>query len=259
MRNDFDSLIKTNRASSKTAKILRRKNRRTLKTELKSFDGNDYTGQQKVETKFWFDDSPRLDIPKYLERFLESRIGKNWDDVYSEITQVLKVKNKVHRYILNCIDFLVHKKTTLINNKVYVYLNYYPNNEPVPISTCRGDFYIYPTTKTLEKCPFTRFRFTHTTYNNHLRYIDLDNKYVQYHKIYGVWYKITLRNFDKMYDVEPNKILMDIVYSNIKARYKKDCLREFVFGGQYTAIAKEQISGKELKRIKDLCENRGEN
>jgi hypothetical protein len=96
-----------------------------------------------------------------LESFLISRVGRPWNDVYSEICENIKPDSTVQIHILGHVDQFVEK-------------NCWFNDEGDLTTAGRwgyhsilraGDMYVHPTTGILERLPeTTRYRFRHIGY-----------------------------------------------------------------------------------------------
>ena len=54
-----------------------------------------------------------------LFRFLESRCGKSWNKVYSEIRKELNTSSTIHMHILQHLDDYVEKKAAVVNGVVF--------------------------------------------------------------------------------------------------------------------------------------------
>jgi hypothetical protein len=88
------------------------------------------------------------DLLNPLERWVRKQVGKNWDVVYSEVSELFdrrsQIKDHVHQHLL--LDF-VETKTKLIDGVVCTF-NAYDGWTPVAKSW-RRNFYVHPTTKIL--------------------------------------------------------------------------------------------------------------
>lgn len=90
-----------------------------------------------------------------LRRFLESRVGRHWDDVYSEVCQFISLSSTMQRHILEHLDGYVIKEVQIIDGKPYSTVDGSRGYGPRPL-TSRGSytqFYVHPETGILSKAP----------------------------------------------------------------------------------------------------------
>jgi len=129
-----------------------------------------------------------------LKKFLFSKVGQNWDDVYSEICEHIKLNSAQQIHILQHLDQYVEKNTYLgDDNKVYYYSEYpyfYKNNKKNPIEDSFSIVYVSPCDKILRKTPVKKYDFKRKSYV----FYQTDNIYVQCHKIWGNWYFVYLKD-----------------------------------------------------------------
>lgn len=87
-------------------------------------------------------DNPRTQSFNYgpIRRFLQSRVGRSWDDVYSEIRQTLDPRSPVDRTVLQIIDFSIEKTRYGADGKTIVVVTAYTSGERPPL----GPYYIDP-------------------------------------------------------------------------------------------------------------------
>lgn len=203
-----------------------------------------------------------------LWRFLHSRVGQYWDDVYSEIREHLSPKNAVQMHVVQHLKAQVVESTYLgENGRVYQYSEYVspqreltPLDEPVPYSL----FYVHPVNGKLCKSPRKSRKEKNPKEKNKIKLTELR----QYRLIDGIWYVV---EFEK---ISP-KLGVKLPYFSRSKQYKteqfapvldyawvSDCIfpygisngvREREYGYcNIRAISKRQLGKRELKHIKTL-------
>lgn len=286
MRNDFhEILVERPRVGHADGEFTSRQARRTAKHALQNGDEDmDIHISMKGHLKTFRNKKELNENLKPLRRFLRSKVGQPWDDVYSEIMQNLNMNNPSQHHVWrHLIEFgEVHTKTYMENGQVMI-----ADSDPRPAGSYswRDEFYVHPITRTLEFAPQQpRYRPAQIQRrSDEYRYVDSENPLVQWHKIKGIWYEITLRepndeekklgNFggyrrDWGYSLEGNcrydrtiwfhthnnKIADDIwnehYGSDMYTALWNRCY--MLFGNHYLPTSKRQISGKEAKKIEAL-------
>lgn len=84
---------------------------------------------------------------KPLIRFLESKVGSNWDKVYSEICENIKLDSAVQKHVRDHVFDYVRLNVEVENKKVFGTRKYYGKM----MELRNGDMYVDPTTKILKK------------------------------------------------------------------------------------------------------------
>lgn len=206
------------------------------KKRVQNLDIEDYPYKEKNSRKrtgISFDPGP-------LDRFLLSRKGKLWDDVYREVCEACDSRNWNQRRIIEyltgdpyfpCVNFNVEEKDGEIFDSKGNLLEIWKFNK----------FYVHPETKTLEVLSPRK-----KNKNKSVLYIKI-NSWQQYHKVNNVWYLV---------DFEPYKgqfIVRDIVYDHAQScsvdGIAPATLRKR-YGSEIVPIKKQQCGKKHLKVIK---------
>lgn len=122
-----------------------------------SFDVNDeFCNRRSLRARRirGWDTKEFSDLLGPLKRFLQSRKGKLWNDVYSEIRSGLSTGSTIHQHILQHLDHMVATKTYIGDDgKVWE-----ADGRPYPVST--GHFYVHPETGILlRNGQPTRYRY----------------------------------------------------------------------------------------------------
>ena len=125
-----------------------------------------------------------------LYRFLQSRCGKRWDDVHSEISANLKLSSATQKHILDHLKDMVSLKTYLgVDGKVWVQNKY---EYAVGESYRYREFYVDPDgiLRMMPKKARTKYKDEEKA-EAFKRRRDI-SKLVQYHKLNGIWYHVQL-------------------------------------------------------------------
>lgn len=119
---------------------------------------------------------------KVLRRFLRKRIGKPWDEVYSEICQVADARSHEGYKLRDHIGFIVALTCHVgENGKIY------DEHNCLIGGIFDGKFYVHPTTNTLEYEEPKRYR---SNQSNKPKVLELDGKY--FYKNKGQWYRVEM-------------------------------------------------------------------
>lgn len=221
-----------------------------------------------------------------LVRFLRSRLGRSWDEVYGEIMSRLNLTNTVqyHVYQHLCELGLVYIKTYIEGGVVMAATS----RGPEAIGRHGGrDFYIDPVSRLL--CVTDCQRPTTTEgWQDQLRAnrcIEPATPTIQFHRIGGVWYELTLRRanreevqrrsfgvyrrafnghawtatnhwdqlcHERMVDqIAHDRGLMMMKHRPLAAEpLWKNC--QMLFGGPFLPTAKRQVNSRMVARIEAL-------
>ena len=126
-----------------------------------------------------------------LRRWLQSQVGRPWNDVYSEACDVIKPDNYVRVHVKTHLLQYVERNTFMHEGKVCVVAWHRENGVmPVEENRCRyTSFYIHPETGLLceiSASPRRRWRDSYAEQPVTGRWIE---KGVALHQIRGIWYK----------------------------------------------------------------------
>lgn len=125
-----------------------------------------------------------------LRRFVESRVGLPWDDVYSEIRENLDASDATQYHILQHLEGYVEKNTFLDGVGAVCTIGYL--GQPYVIGSNRyagREMYVHPGTGIL--C-ITPARARRTRERNDDRVLGPKGSMEQYHRLHGVWYVLSL-------------------------------------------------------------------
>lgn len=236
-------------------------------------ESDNFRGMKKVHSVHGYGDTKEHSINTGpLKRYLRSKVGQSWNDVYSEI------KNNVNFGRQNIIEWVVETNTYMDGDTVMV-----AGYKHAPVhSHCWDIFYVDPRDGSLQFAPMAN-RYRYKRKKNEFRdscYVDKNNLTIQYHKINGIWYEVKMREateiekkerhfkYDNGYskfNMTDNRLVKEIRdntdNSYVYAYYAEDYFWKLcnkLFYGSYLPVSKRQISSKEIKRIESLIKNRDE-
>lgn len=255
----------------------------------------DFHGMKRVHTpsRHSYDDKkqPNENL-RPLRRFLRSKIGQNWNKIYSEIMNGLNLNNAVQYHVWqHLIQFgEVQTKTYMEDGLIMGSGVLGPEVISDKGYNYRDEFYVDPRDGTL-RCTEIKNRDTfrgnykerEKSVLDNYRYINKKKPLVQYHVIGGVWYEYQMRTATE--DESRAKSFfshsLDFDTESFKSQYKwkKDFDNKFVvqlaadrrleipywnyamnlweacnklFDGTYLPTAKRQISSREVKKLRAL-------
>lgn len=107
----------------------------------------DYPKKESMRKK-WRDRKSLNENLKPLERYLRSKIGENWDKIYSDICRNLSPKNAVQQHVKDHVFDLVSKHVIIDENKKVLTIKKYGGNYR---ELNNNDLYICPLTGNLKK------------------------------------------------------------------------------------------------------------
>lgn len=200
--------------------------------------------------------------PNYdpLRRFLKSRVGQSWNDVWAEICEHNSPNNFI-QYDLReqARDYLVETDVVMDGDCPLQGTHGYKISD--------GDFWVHPQTDILMQAPDSpRYRGCWQPRKEFAQIaLDETHKYVQ---IKGVWYFVEFAAIPLRKDAEDKKVpaVFDMVLHQKVYRLPPDpkslfpnqpqgywlCSREW--GGDIYAVSKRQIGKKELRKVRQRQE-----
>lgn len=118
-----------------------------------------------------------------MRRFLRSRIGKSWNDVYSEICEQADYRSHSGHHLRQWISHLVDLNCKIVDGQVC-------DERGVKTGCWWDQFYVHPETKTLEFIEHRRYR----RQQNEQSVFEMDD--VLYHKHDdNIWYRVKFKKF----------------------------------------------------------------
>lgn len=124
-----------------------------------------------------------------IARFLRSKVGQKWDDVYSEFAQVCDPRSKPQADLLEHVG----PEGWMVEHNCQIIDDIPCDSKGLPLrGGCWGVFYIHPETKTLEIVENRR-----KVQNSRWKpkpFVKID-ELNQYHNIDGIWYRVEFKRY----------------------------------------------------------------
>ena len=179
-----------------------------------------------------------------LRRFLNSSVGRKWDDVYSEICKNLKITSTVQEHVRGHVtDFVALNISIGKNGKLLLNTKYrtYEIDSKVYF-----DLYVDPIDKILKNVP-DKYKWNKHKY---IRPVDKDHAIVDdldFYKIDGIWYTV---DWEKVPDATYiTRIIDDVEYKRLVNQSKYDVISKLsVYSGNWCRVKKIQLNSDELKK-----------
>ncbi|MBS2022106.1 MAG: hypothetical protein JST92_06820 [Deltaproteobacteria bacterium] len=170
---------------------------------------------------------------KPLERFLRSRVGSRWDDVYAEISEHLNVRNAVQQHVRDHLERMVEKIVVERGGVLWSHSRLWP----MPVFD--GDLYVDPRTGVLRLQKPERVVARHPEPRE---LFEIDAR-TQWRVIDGLWFEIGFAPFPprgEHYDVLERRAL------------KWDIAAHRIRGERVLAVRKRQLGKRELREVARL-------
>ena len=144
-----------------------------------------------------------------LRRWLESQVGRPWNDIYSEACRTVDKRSIAGWHFIDYLLNMVYIKTETINGKVHSWDGYGLDREIFP-----NDLYV-DADCILRKYKANQPRYSRSkkAYNPNVRKV---NDFLSYKRINGAWFELSYRKFTESiaYDVEQKKSVYNKVQHN---------------------------------------------
>ncbi|KAF3888063.1 MULTISPECIES: hypothetical protein [Nostocales] len=179
-----------------------------------------------------------------LYRWLRSKVGKPWNEVYGELCLHLDITTLSGQHILFHVWGFVERDVIIIDG-----IPYKKSNQSQPLGKYSGYrwrqyLYVHPDTGLL--CLVEPIPNTPTKKPDDVVVV---NNYHQYRKINDIWYLVVFADFPSM----PGNYLATDVLLQLNL-YRWDACKKY--GREIYALGKQQCNKKEIKHIKHLLEKR---
>jgi hypothetical protein len=169
-----------------------------------------------------------------LRRFLRSKVGQPWNDVYSELCHRLDRSTMAGQHVLDHVNDYVERHVELIDG-----VPYYKSRRHLRLANWRQlQLYVHPETGILcdAKDTVSKAIAPASKTEEELNAINLD-KFHQYHRINGIWYLITYQ------EVPASGIVFDVLYK-VALAYKVKS-----YSDQLYPAHKRQCNKREIQMI----------
>jgi hypothetical protein len=226
--------------------------RRTKKFKTKDEDGQTYCphGMKKAHryANKWDGGYVGTDI-SLLKKFLMSRKGKPWDDVYSEICAEADARSFTGHHLREWLDYAVEQHCFLDEEGVV------RDQRGMEIGGCRGTFYIHPKTHTLEYVQRPRTHYKRPP----KKVFEMDDQL--YHEHEDNWYRVQMAEvpMDSRWRYNTWAVLSDVFVAEELnfGRYEYSMIRRLEEeyghspnGKPWYCTSKQSANSKEITRLK---------
>lgn len=188
-----------------------------------------------------------------LERFLLSRVGRPWNDVYAEISEKLNYRSTVQYHVFQHLEDMVVTNTQLIDGVPH-------DSTGRKIGDWIGSFYVHPRTGCLAYLPRVRPKWlSYREAEQDWRWKNNDRStMVQYRLVEGIWYEITLQPMHEKMNLLPSTSPDQVwsKYDVMTKTYFKPCARDIrareltnLYGATVYAVGKRQLNTREIKKL----------
>lgn len=219
----------------------------------KPIDTEDDTGLPQFEgiRKPWTSAGTQKGLNENLNpllRFLQSRVGRPWNEVYSEIRANLRVDSAVQLHVIQHLEDFVELNVRMIEGVPYGIR--WKGWEPLSENGWWGCFYVHPETCLLMASP----RRKRQHYNYRSPYATKKCPYERVtigrmnraFKIDGHWYEITLMPICQRHATQDDRVdVQDVLLPELSRP------SEFwdYYGGPYYAVKKRQMNSRAIRQL----------
>jgi hypothetical protein len=201
-----------------------------------------------------FDRSPRrepirmhdkgfTDLLGPLYKFLESKVGRPWDDIYSEIREHIHPNSKLQLHLIGHLWDAVERNVVLIDGRPFkVERGFFrsPGRRQDGYAPVYRDYYICPVSGLLKRAP-DRSRQRKKEPPKTYFWQDAKNL-IQCRQIKGIWYRLRMADLppasERAVPVTRDAVL-GLVSNSDASRY---------YQGPYYALEKKQLNSHEIRR-----------
>ena len=136
-----------------------------------------------------------------LRRFIESRVGRRWDKVYSEICENLRADNTVQQHVRDHVEDFVAIRTSMVDGEIVVHGRC---SSPRLLKNDYTELYVHPITGILlrndmnltrgQERKIRKARMEAETASK----IHIDKNGTEFRKVSGLWYEVVWGTVTKM-------------------------------------------------------------
>lgn len=167
-----------------------------------------------------------------LKRLLWSKVGQNWDDIYSELCQRLDKNSVIGLHVFNHIWDFVEKDVIIIDDIPYDKVSHRR------ICYWRDQLYIHPETGILS---VAKKQYQKSKNESETTVININQNH-EFRKIKDVWFLI------KFQEILPEDLVKDVIIEDV-INYDNACRR---YGKPIYPAIKQQCNKKHLKLIRKM-------
>lgn len=185
-----------------------------------------------------------------LRRYLNSQVGRQWNDVYSDICLKNDHRGKTQRDLLELVAYMVHDNVTMVEG------------EPRAVSgfSIWRDFWVHPDTGALMAAPQHK-RYRWRGFKKNFEQVDADSTH-KYVKINNIWFLVSFAPFDRFEFEEAKKkaakdfrlFIHDVVFrEELPGDYDSARRKlEHEWGAAVFASAKRQLGKRQVRKVNQM-------
>ena len=186
-----------------------------------------------------------------LRRLIDSRIGRRWDSVYSEICEHLRADNTVQQHVKDHIEDFVAIRTSIVNGEVVIHSKY---GSPRLLHRDSTELYVDPVTGILRRNEkrLTRHQerklWKAKKAAEEASRIHVAKDGTEYRKVDGIWYEVL---WSEVTGIEFRSLEGDNIVTIIIPDTRRDIFTNKVHNkiDERYRSGKRQISKKELRDL----------
>jgi hypothetical protein len=187
-----------------------------------------------------------------LRRFLQSRVGRPWNEVYSEICAEADYRSFEGHHLREWLEITVEQNCYIEDGEVL-------DQRGLHVGNFWGEFYVHPETQTLEYVKKTQ-KYRAPVYEQ--KVFEMDGHL--YHEHEGLWYRVEMEKVAKntgryAYPIPHHKtdvFLRDRLdlphYYSGMIHFLLDKYGRSPSGSAWFCVGKESANSKEIARIKKI-------
>jgi hypothetical protein len=183
-----------------------------------------------------------------LKRWLRSKVGQSWNNIYSEASAVIKPNDMVRLHIRTHMLDYVKRHTFMRGGEVWYsgrahcWGGYEAPVSSLESSTCRPEFYVHPQTGILHEAPQWKKQSRSANrerFDSVLKWVKKDLALV---KVNGAWFACAMRPLAQAQEIPPFDWVMKLRIADVHG-YE-------IYGRWVYCESKRQLSRRELKKFK---------
>jgi hypothetical protein len=181
-----------------------------------------------------------------LKRWLQSQVGRPWNDVYSEACAVIKPDSVIRAHIKTHLLEFVERQTFMRDGKVCVLELGYHGRGVVPLDERRyrtNLFFVHPETGRLQEVPYVSKRARQARQTRPPVTVYWITRKVALRKLNGLWFECVMHSFPKQFLKGESPWRFDAAEKRMVCRSQT----LDIYGRECFCVSKRQLSRRELK------------
>lgn len=192
-----------------------------------------------------------------LKRYLRSRVGHDWNGVYSEICAKADKRTFKGHHLREWLEFAVEIQTHMRDGKVVD-----KNGHDVTISFGRENFYVHPESGTLEASKVHKRK----SWMEHVPKTVYEVEGQKFHLHDGIWYRVEMREVDQtnkrwanysIHHMVTGDEFVEISPKEYNYTIERKLRAKYGYspeGKLWHCVGKESANSKEIAKVKQLLE-----